>query len=151
MSRKLAREDAFKMIFEILITNSSPDDVMLYFNETITVDNELWAQKELKKSNKEYMDNIVFGISEKKNSINKIIESKLKKWSLERISKVSLAVLQLAVYEIEYIDEIPYKVSANEAVSLAKKYGGEEAGAFVNGVLGAVLNSKEKNAVKGDA
>ena len=151
MSRKLAREDAFKMIFEMLITNVSPDNVMLYFNETITSDSELWAQKELKSSDKEYINNIIFGISKKKDEINIVIENKLKKWSLERISKVSLAVLQLAVYEIEYIEEIPFKVSVNEAVSLAKKYGGDEAGAFVNGVLGAVLNSKERNAAKGDA
>ena len=127
------------------------DEMELYLKK-YNFEKQLEAlKKELKNSNREYMDDIVFGISKKKDDINKIIETKLKKWSLERISKVSLAVLQLAIYEIEYIGEIPFKVSANEAVSLAKKYGGKEAGAFVNGVLGAVLNSKEKNAAKGDA
>ena len=66
----------------------------------------------------------------------------LKNWKLNRISKVNLSVLRLAFYEIDFFEDIPYKVTANEAVKLAKKYGGNESGAFVNGVIGTFLKSK---------
>ena len=76
-------------------------------------------------------------------SINNAISSKLKKWSIDRLSKVDLSILQLAVFEILYIDDIPSKVSVNEAVNLAKKYGENNSPSFINGVLGSILKSDE--------
>ena len=70
------------------------------------------------------------------------------KWSKERISRVALAIMRLAVYEMLYVDDIPVSVSINEAVELAKKYGGDEDSSFVNGVLGGI---SRETAPKDDA
>ncbi len=143
MSRSLAREDAFKLIFEMEITKISAADAIQYLYDTVNDSNEMWAQKNISQSNKQYIENVVLGIEENKAEINEKIQPLLKNWSLGRISKVNLAILQLAFYEIEYINDIPYKVSANEAVNIAKKYGGNESGSFVNGVIGNILKTKD--------
>ena len=70
--------------------------------------------------------------------------SKLKNWSLDRIAKIDLAILRLAIYEIIYVDSIPDKVSANEAVELAKTYGNNDSKSFVNGVIAKVIEDKEE-------
>ena len=76
--------------------------------------------------------------------IDDIILSKLKNWSLDRIAKIDLAILRLAIYEILYVDSIPNKVSANEAVELAKTYGNNDSKSFVNGVIAKVIEDKEE-------
>jgi len=140
MSRTLAREDAFKLIFEIRITNSKPEDVIEYLIETASGENDMWAQKNISKENLEYIREVVIGTENNIETINKLIEPKLKKWTIDRLSRVNLALLQLAVYEIMYVENIPYKVSANEAVELAKKYSDPDSGAFINGVLGSIIS-----------
>jgi len=139
MSRTLAREDAFKLIFEIRITNSKPEDVIEYLIETASGENDMWAQKNISKENLEYIREVVIGTENNLETINKLIEPKLKKWTIDRLSRVNLALLQLAVYEIMYVENIPYKVSANEAVELAKKYSSDESPAFINGILGSLI------------
>lgn len=143
MSRTLAREDVFKLVYEMEITGIGASEAIEYLLETVDKTNEMWAQSFISASNRSYIKNIVNGIDEKREELNALIEPKLKGWTLKRLSKVSLAILQLAIYEITYMPDIPDKVSVNEAVQLAKKYGGDEAGSFVNGVLGAIL--KEGN------
>ena len=142
MSRTLAREDAFKMIFEMRITNSQPETVLAYLCETASADNEMWAQRTVTRENLEYIQAVVNGVEENVEEINAVISPKLKKWSIDRLSKVDLSILQLAVFEIKYIDDIPEKVSVNEAVNLAKKYGADASPAFVNGVLGSILSEE---------
>ena len=68
----------------------------------------------------------------------------MKNWSLDRIAKIDLAILRLAIYEIIYVDSIPDKVSANEAVELAKTYGNNDSKSFVNGVIAKVIEDKEE-------
>ena len=77
-------------------------------------------------------------------NIDKVILSKLKNWTMQRISKIDLAILRLAIYELLYIHDIPEKVTANEAVELAKTYGSNDSKSFVNGVLAKVIESKEE-------
>ena len=144
MSRTLAREDAFKLVFEMEITGISAEDALAYLFDSVEDSNEMWAQKFISASSKIYLENIIKGIEEKKESLNEKIAPMLKKWTINRISKVNLSVLLLAFYEIEYMEDIPHKVTANEAVTIAKKYGGDESGAFVNGVIGTLLNSKQE-------
>ena len=72
-----------------------------------------------------------------------IISKYLSKWKINRISRISLSALRLAVYELEFADDMPEKVSINESVELAKVYEGEETAAFVNGVLGAFIRAKQ--------
>lgn len=143
MSRTLAREDAFKLIFEMEIAGISAYDALEYLYNTVEKSNEMWAQSSVSEINKEYISKAVLGIEENKEAINELISSKLKGWTINRISKVNLALLQLAIYEIKYMDDIPDKVSVNEAVQMAKKYSSPESGSFINGVLGAII--KEGN------
>ena len=85
-----------------------------------------------------YIKSILEGIVEKVISIDEYIVKYSKDWSIERMSRVDLAILRVAIYEILYKDDIPSSVSINEAVELAKKYSHEDASSFINGILGSV-------------
>lgn len=86
-----------------------------------------------------YIKDAVYGIeSNRKEIINQIKDELSEKWDISRLSKISLAILKLAVYEMIYA-KVPYKVVINEAVELAKKYGDDSTPAFVNGILGSVV------------
>ena len=145
MSRALAREDAFKLVFEMKILDITANDALEYLYKTAQKSNEMWAQNFVSSASRKYIEDIVTGVAEKEEELNEIITSKLKDWTIQRLSKVNLALLQLSIYEIKYMEDIPYKVSANEAIKLAKKYGENESSAFINGVLGAVINELEGN------
>ena len=99
---------------------------------------------EIKEEDRETLRQRVFEIEKKKAEIDGLIDSASKKWRIQRISKTDLMLLRVAIYEIKCDDEIPDKVSVNEAVELAKIYGGDESPAFVNGVL-AKFMPKEDN------
>ena len=87
---------------------------------------------------KEYLKDVVEGISKNQTEIINLIEENLKpNWEIDRISKVSLALLKIAIYEINY-KKLPYKAIINEVVELAKKYGDEKASQFINGVLASI-------------
>ena len=135
MSRKKARDNAFKCIYELEFGKDENLDKILDY---------CYEENEDKPSEIEYIDMVVRGVKENLEEIDKIILSKLKNWSLDRIAKIDLAILRLAIYEIEYLDDIPEKVSANEAVELAKIYGNNDSRNFVNGVIAAVIESKEE-------
>ena len=91
----------------------------------------------------EYIKNIFYGIKENKEKIEKLISSNLKeKWSMDRISKIDLSILKLAIFELVY-SKLPYKVAINEAVELAKKYGEDSSKSFVNGVLASIVKEKK--------
>ncbi len=137
MNRSEARCEAFKLAFQITAQKDSyPEVVELFENENA----------ELKKTDKKQYNYIVStakGIFDKKDVLDEKISENLKAgWSKERISKVSLAVMRLAVYEIMYIDDIPDNVSVNEAVEIAKRYDIDEAPSFINGVLSSILKAK---------
>ena len=88
-----------------------------------------------------HIEDIIEGCSRNMEKIDNIIRRNSKGWKFERISKVDLSILRLALYEILYRDDIPESVSINEAVELAKKYGGEKTGSFINGILGSFIRS----------
>lgn len=88
----------------------------------------------------EYINDIVNGVNNNIQDLDKKIEKHAKGWSISRISKVDLAILRLGIYEIEFRGDIPYSVSVNEAVELAKKYSSKESGAFINGILASIAN-----------
>lgn len=137
MKRSATREKAFKLIYSLEVQKEEPVDeqVDLYIeNEEI---------KDIKAI--EYIKTIVNGINDKAEDINVCISNKLKpRWSIERISKVELALLKIAIYEIKYTDT-PYKVAINEAVELSKKYGEENSPNFINGVLASVVKDNGEN------
>lgn len=92
---------------------------------------------------KEYLKDILFGVSKNEEKINSLIKKNLKeKWSMDRVSKINISLLKIAIYEMLY-KELPYKVAINEAVELAKKYSEEQASSFINGMLASIV--KEEN------
>lgn len=92
---------------------------------------------------KEYLNDILFGVLKNEEEINKLIEENLKeKWTIDRVSKINLSLLKIAIYEMIY-NELPYKVAINEVVELAKKYSDEQAQSFVNGILASIVKEKE--------
>lgn len=143
MSRTLAREDAFKLIFEMIVSENDVEDIISYLCETVDKENDMWAQKNISEENLNYIKGVVHGVKDNISQIDDLIKSKLNKWTIDRISKINLAILRLSVYEIVFNESIPDKVAVNEAVELAKKYGGEESRSFINGVLGNIINDKE--------
>lgn len=131
MNRTEMRENAFKLIYslEIQKVENVQEQINLYFESNNITDEEA----------KKYIANAVNGIEEHQEEILKDIETNLKEeWKLSRISKMDLTILKLAIYEIKYTD-VPYKVSINEAVELAKKYGEDKSKNFVNGILASVV------------
>lgn len=139
MSRKSARENAFKIIYNCALMKEPPHDMCEYFEETKK--DELWADESMSAKDIEYMKAVVFGAAETKNALNEKIAPLLKKWDVERLPKVSLALLQLAIYEIDNMDDVPDRVAVNEAVELAKKYGEDDTYKFINGVLAEYLKN----------
>ena len=127
MNRTKAREYAFILLFEYKF---QPDEISRIMAEFIEEYNPAQQQ--------EYIESIVNGVVENLEAIDEKISEVSKDWKVERISNVCMSVLRLAVYEIEFRDDIPNVVSVNEAVNLAKKYDGEEAAPFVNGILGKI-------------
>ena len=92
---------------------------------------------------KEYLSDILFGVSKNKEKINKLIEQNLKeKWTIDRISKINLSLLKIAIYEMVYT-KLPYKVAINEVVELAKKYSDEQAQSFINGILASIVKEEK--------
>lgn len=134
MSRKKARDNAFKCIYELEFGRDEKIEKIL---------ENCYEENNNKPDEMEYIEMVLKGVKENLAKIDDIILSKLKNWSLERIAKIDLAILRLAIYEINYMDDIPEKVSANEAVELAKTYGNNDSKSFVNGVIAKVIESKE--------
>lgn len=139
MSRKVAREVAFKVIFELAFQHD--EEANKLFEKLVEASEEKY---EITEEDNVYVREIVEGIQSNESSIDEKIKSHLKDWSFERISKVDIAILRLAIYEISYREDIPCKVSINEAVELAKIYSEESSPAFINGVLAEII--KDENA-----
>jgi len=138
MSRRKARDITFKYIYSTLYGEC---DVCDTIESIITADSD--EVQSLEGEEKSYFDKVILGIKENEQSIDERILSKLKNWTIERIFKIDLAILRLAVYEIMYFEDMPPKVAVNEAVELAKKYGNDTSSNFVNGVLREIIKDKE--------
>lgn len=127
MSRREIRENVFKMLFRVEFHNEEDVKEQLdMFEEELAHLNEEDLNYIKEKFNK---------IIENIDSIDAEINDKSKGWKTSRMGKVDLSIIRLAVYEIKNEDDIPVKVSINEAVELAKKFGTDDSASFVNGVL----------------
>ncbi len=127
MNRKTARENAFILLFEDACkTDETAEEI---FEKAISC-------RELECD--DYVKTVFFGSKENSVVIDDAIEKNLQGWNKERISFTSKAILRLATYELMFMDDIPPKVSINEAIELSKKYDDEKAYMFVNGVLNGV-------------
>lgn len=127
MVRTELREHIFKMVYQLEFHNPEemPEHLKLY---TDNLENAVDRDKEYIK--KKYQ-----AVAEKVPEIDSMIDAKSETWKTKRMGKVDLAILRLAVYEMKWDEDVPTGVAINEAVELAKKFSGEGAPAFVNGVL----------------
>lgn len=135
MNRTNLRQSIFKLIYSLEI--QKPEDIE---NQ---IDIYLESNESINKEDSEEIKEVVLGIEDNKEKIMKMIEKNLKSdWKIDRISKIDLSILKLAIYEIKYT-EVPYKVSINEAVEIAKKYGEDNSKKFINGVLASIVKETE--------
>ena len=133
MKRSEIRELAFKLIYSLEIQkNENLDEQIDLYIEN----NEIEDREAI-----EYIKDCIYGINENAEEINKTVESSLTSdWKIDRISKVNLSLLKLAIYEIKY-KNIPYKVEINEVVELAKTYGEDMSSKFTNGALAKIVKA----------
>ncbi len=139
MNRSETRKVAFELIYSLEILKIEREEYEEQIN--LFLENHEITEDRVKK----YVEDVVYGIEENKQDILEKINSELsEKWELSRLSKISLAILKLAVYEMLY-KEVPYKVVINEAVEIAKNYGDDSAPSFINGVLASIV---KKNGIE---
>ena len=128
MSRQLARETAFKMIFQMDVGKNALEVAERTMEEAL--DEGL-----IKKRDTAYILELVAGVADKKDELDAFIAEHAKGWTLDRINVIEKNLIRLALYEIRHMENIPYEVSVNEAIELAKRYGEDDAYSFVNGIL----------------
>lgn len=136
MTRTEGRTLAFKLLYSLEIQKTLPEEkeeqIQLFIEE-----NEVEEEKVIK-----YIKQTIEGITAKEEEIKNMISQNLtQKWNINRIAKVNLALIKLAIYEMIYA-ELPYKVVVNEVVELAKKYGDDNSPSFVNGILANIIKQK---------
>jgi N utilization substance protein B len=131
--RRKARELALQALFYMDIRNSFSKKSLELF------------KKYLSSGESDFLNLLTEGVFENKDDIDKIIEEHSSNWRLHRMSCVDRNILRLAVYELYYCFDIPYKVSINEAIDIGKKFGTRESGGFINGLLDSIRKTLEKN------
>jgi len=135
LTRRDAREAAFVALFQMDVGRASAESAI----ETAL------RGRRIGEKNLEYLRSAVLGARKHRESIDKTVSRLAIGWSLDRMSAVDRNLLRLAVYEILHLDDVPVNVSINEAVALAKKFGGDESGKFVNGILGRLARELVEN------
>ncbi len=139
MKRREAREQAFVLIFERSINHDTTEQII----DAAGLSSDLIID--------DFAEKIAVGVEENESVLDAQIEKNIRGWTMGRLSKVSLSLLRLAIYEMIFVKDIPISVSINEAIDLAKVYGGVDDAPYVNGVLGSVAkelgekNPDEKN------
>ncbi|NLY78216.1 MAG: transcription antitermination factor NusB [Tissierellia bacterium] len=135
MGRKRARESTMKLLYQMEMHEDFSDHIVNFYFENNNFD----------EGEKEYILDAVSKIVENLESIDSQIEKNIEKWEINRLAKIDLCVLRIAIYEILYRPDIPIEVSINEAIEISKKYSSEQSSKFVNGVLGSIVRSNDIN------
>ena len=135
MSRSIAREVAMKLVYCNLVGGTDTPDAVLEKSE---------IREPLEDEDKLYTQRVLDGVSEHLDAIDEKIAQYAVGWSIDRIARVDLAILRVAIFEMLFLDDVPVGASINEAVELAKTFGGERSYAFINGILGTVADELEQ-------
>ncbi len=145
MSRTKVREIALHLVFEMGFHQFEDESLNDRLDENIMAsisgDIALYAGK-LDEEQTDYIRSAVKGIAAEKDVLDQTIESYAKGWKLSRLSRMTVAVLRLAIYEMRHVEDVPVGVAINEAVELAKKYDTAEAASFINGILGSIARAE---------
>lgn len=141
MTRANARELAVHLIYGRDFTGEEPEQVVAVrlakeYYANLSEENDVYAERP-SRAQIAYLDKVVSGVANREDDLNAEIQRYAIGWDISRISRLTRAIMQLAIYEILYIDDVPTGVAVSEAVRIAKKYDGDDTGSFVNGILGA--------------
>ncbi len=148
MSRTIAREIAMHFSFELAQSGKTAEELLaLRFSEeyypTLAQESDVYSQMP-DSTQMDYIEHVVKGLYEHAYELDSYIEKYSQGWHFERISRIALAIMRLAMYEVLYIPDVPDAVALNEAVELAKKYEEKEAVPFINGILGSFVRQEKK-------
>lgn len=147
MTRANARELAVHLIYSQSFTGDEPDDVVSLrldkeYYKKLSSENEVYEERP-SRAQLSYIDGVVSGVANRVEELNAEIQKFSIGWDVSRISRLTRCVMQLAIYEIQNVEDVPTGVAIAEAVRLAKKYDGDDTGSFVNGILGSYARSLE--------
>ena len=145
MSRANARELAVHLIYAREFTDETPEQVVAArlnkeYYANLSQENQIYSDRP-NKHQLAYLDTVVSGVANRCEELNETIQKFAIGWDISRISKLTRTVMQLAIFEILYMDDVPEGVAISEAVRIAKMYDGDDTGSFVNGILGAFARS----------
>ena len=145
MTRSNARELAVHLIYGRVFTGEEPGAVVSTrlqkeYYKLLSEENEVYTERP-SRAQQVYLDTVVTGVANREEELNASISQFSIGWDITRISRLVRSVMQLAIYEILYVEDVPTGVAVSEAVRIAKKYDGDDTGAFVNGILGAFARS----------
>ena len=148
MTRANARELAVHLIYGRDFTGEEPAQVVAVrlqkeYYAQLAAENEVYSNRP-SKSQLSYIDTVVTGVANRAEELNDEIRKYSIGWDISRISRLTRAVMQLAIFETLYVEDVPVGVAVSEAVRLAKKYDGDDTGAFVNGILGSFARAQGK-------
>ena len=147
MTRGNARELAVHLIYSREFTGEEPEQVVSArlnkeYYEKLSQENEIYPERS-SGAQVRYLDTVVTGVANRTQELNEQISRFSIGWDVSRISRLTRCVMQLAIFEILYMEDVPTGVAISEAVRLAKKYDGNDTGSFVNGILGSFARSLE--------
>lgn len=144
MSRRLFRQSAFKIIFSFHFNDDDVEEILREISEEPNIflvqeeDGKQFPLLELSERDKRFFYELVRGTLKNIEKIDDVIKNNLKSWTMDRIAKVDLTILRMAIYELLYSEDVPHSVAINEAIELGKEFGTDESGSFINGVLGRI-------------
>ncbi len=145
MTRANARELAIHLIYSRCFTGEEPKDIIgirlekNYYNK-LSGENQVYSQMP-SPAQRAYIETVVSGVASREEELNDVIRQFSIGWDVTRISKLARSVMQLAIFEIQCLDDVPTGVAISEAVRICKLYDGDDTSAFVNGILGAFARS----------
>jgi len=128
--RRRSREFSLQVLYQIEITKQNALQAMVQLRENISPEG----------GEGEFAKRIVLGVMEHRQEIDRLIEERSENWRLDRMTMIDRNILRIAIFELLYCSEVPPKVTLNEAIDLGKRFGSEESGSFINGVLDRIQN-----------
>ena len=145
MTRANARELAVHLIYGRVFTGEEPEQVVSTrlakeYYEQLAEENAVYTERP-SRAQLRYLDTVVSGVANREEELNGYIQKFSIGWDISRISKLTRCIMQLAIFEILYVEDVPVGVAVSEAVRIAKMYDGNDTGSFVNGILGSFARS----------
>jgi N utilization substance protein B len=128
--RRRSREFALQVLYQLEITKQGALQAMVQLRENFSPE----------EGEDEFAKRIVLGVMEHRQEIDRLIKERSENWRLDRMTIIDRNILRIAIFELLYCSEIPPKVTLNEAIDLGKRYGSEESGSFINGILDRIQN-----------